>query len=376
MAHDCDEVVIGAGAIGLAVARARARAGTGADVVVLEAEGMPLLHASSRNSEVVHAGLYYTPGSWKARLCVAGRRRLYDYLADREVAHRRCGKLVVAVDAGERTALAGIADTARANGVEALGWLEGRELAERAPAVRAVAALESPTTGIFDSHGFALALLADAEAAGCTPVYHQRVTDIERRDDGVVVTTADSRDGSSTALACRRAFNCAGPGAVAVYHRCRGLGPRRSYQAGFAKGNYAAVSGPPPAPELVYPVPQAHGLGVHVTLDLAGRVRLGPDVQWVETPDDYAVDAAFAERARAAAARYWPAIAGRDVRPDYAGIRPRVARDGAWLDDFVFELDPPGAGDWRVAHCLGIESPGLTAALAIADMLSDRVASP
>jgi len=179
------------------------------------------------------------------------------------------------------------------------------------------------------------------------------------------------RDGAATRLVCRRACNCAGAGAVRLYHATRGLGPRRGYSAGFAKGNYAGVSGGPPVQGLVYPVPQAHGLGIHVTLDLAGRVRLGPDVRWVERGDDYAVDPGFPERARAAAARCWPARAERRARPDYAGVRARLARDGDWVDDFVFDLEPAGAGDWRVAHCLGIDSPGLTAALAIADMLCE-----
>jgi L-2-hydroxyglutarate oxidase LhgO len=365
MNRDCDAVVIGAGVIGIAVARALAL--DGADVVLLEPEARPLQHTSSRNSEVIHAGLYYPPGSYKALLCTTGRERLYAYLDARDLPHRRCGKLVVATDATERETLAGIMARAQANAVPDLAWLEAGELQARAPAIAGVAALHVPVTGIVDSHAFAMALLAEAETAGCSIAFGQRATAIEADPDGPAVVSKGA-DGASTRLRAGRVVNCAGHGAVALYHACRGYGPRRDIEGLYAKGNYTAVSGAPPAAELVYPVPQPHGLGVHVTFDLGDHVRLGPDVEWTDSASDLAVDPAFAERARDRARGYWPGIDARRVRPDYAGVRPKVRVDGELASDFLFVGDRTGkAAEAAVLHCLGLESPGLTAALAIGD---------
>lgn len=366
MSTDCDSLVVGGGVVGIAVARALALAGD--DVVLVEAERHPVQHTSSRNSEVIHAGLYYTPGSNKALLCTAGRERTYAYLRERGLPHRQCGKLVVATADGELERLADVERTARINGVPGLQWLDAAALARRAPGIAGVAALEVPVTGILDSHAFAMSLLADAESAGCAAAWGQRVIGIEPGAEGPLVTLADAADGERDRVACRRLVNCAGHGAVALYHACAGYGARRPLNAAWARGDYAAVSGPAPVPELIYPVPRAHGLGVHVTFDLAGHVRLGPDVAWTDRADDLDVDPAYPERARAAAARYWPAVAERSVHADYAGVRPKLRLEDEILRDFVFETDrDDDDGEWRVVHCLGIESPGLTSALAIAD---------
>lgn len=366
---DCDVAVVGGGTIGIAVARALALSGE--RVVLLERETRPLHHTSSRNSEVIHAGLYYAAGSWKARLCAPGRRILYDYLQARRLPHRRSGKLVVAVEAEELDKLAEVRAIAERNGVESIAWLDRAALAEHAPQVRAQAALHVPVSGIFDSHAYAMAMLAEAESADVAVAWRQTVIEMRAGEDGVAVDCVDRGDGDVTTLYAGRVVNCAGHGAPAVYHSTYGLGARRPYTPVYAKGNYAAVSGPAPASTLIYPLPQQYSLGIHVTLDLAGRVRLGPDLEWVECSDDYAVEADYAERARAAAARYWPAVAQRSIRPDYAGVRPKLCLDGTLLNDFVFEREP-AKGPWRVLHCLGIESPGLTCSLAIGAIVAGR----
>lgn len=369
MKPDCDDVVIGAGVVGLAVAQALACAGR--SVVLVEAERRPLQHTSSRNSEVIHAGLYYAPGSHKAILCTEGRARTYAWLRARGLPHRQCGKLVVATDDGDLERLTDIETTARANGVPDLAWLDGDALHRRAPGISGVAALEVPLTGILDSHAFGLSLLGAAESAGCMVAWGQRVTGLEPVAGGVAVTLRDVADGEVQRITGRRVVNGAGHGSVGLYHACAAWGPRRAYTAAWARGDYAAVSGAAPADMLVYPVPKTHGLGVHVTFDLAGHVRLGPDVTWTDRADDLAVDPAFVERARAAASRYWPAVTERVMRPDYAGVRPKLKLDGAILTDFAFETDCGADGEWAVLHCLGIESPGLTSALAIAARVVD-----
>jgi L-2-hydroxyglutarate oxidase LhgO len=374
MAFDCDTVVVGGGVIGIAVARALARAGD--DVVIVEREDSPLHHTSSRNSEVIHAGLYYAADSWKARLCAPGRRALYQYLGERGLPHRCTGKLVVAVAADEAPALERVRAVAARNGVERMRWLDADALQRRAPGVRGVAALHVGVTGILDSHAFATAMLAEAEAAGASVAWRYGVDAIERDSDtGVAVHCRHADDGEATTVRARRMVNCAGHGAPRLYHATHGFGARRAYAGAFAKGNYAAVSGPAPPEALIYPVPSAHSLGVHTTVDLAGRVRLGPDLEWVESSDDYSVDWSLPERARVAAARYWPAVSERRVHPDYAGVRPKLRLDGELLHDFVLERDPdPEQGPWRALHCMGIESPGLTASLALAALVAGRPA--
>lgn len=369
MTPDCDSVVIGAGVVGLAVARALACAGR--SVILVEAERRPLQHTSSRNSEVIHAGLYYAPGSHKAVLCTEGREHTYAWLRARGLPHRQCGKLVVATDDGDLERLAAIESTARANGVPGLARLDGDELRRRAPGIAGVAALEVPVTGILDSHAFGFSLLGAAESADCMVAWGQRVTGIDPVAGGAAVMLRDVADGEVQRVTTRSVINCAGHGAVDLYHACAAWGPRRAYAAAWARGDYAAVAGAAPADSLIYPVPQAHGLGVHVTFDLAGHVRLGPDVTWTDRADDLAVNPAFVERARAAASRYWPAVKERVMRPDYAGVRPKLKLDGAILTDFVFEADGEDGGEWSVLHCLGIESPGLTSALAIAERIVD-----
>lgn len=367
--YDCDVVVVGAGVVGIATARALALAGE--EVVVVEYEAGPLHHTSSRNSEVIHAGLYYGADTWKARLCAPGRRALYDYLRQRELPHRRTGKLVVAVESDELDQLAEVRAQAERNGVESMAWLDADALRRRAPHIRGVAALEVAVSGILDSHAFASAMLAEAVSQGVAFAWRHGVSAIRGDTEGVALDCVDRGDGEATTLRARRVVNCAGHGAPALYHATQGFGGRRPYAADFAKGNYAAVSGPAPPTALIYPVPGAHSLGVHTTLDLAGRIRLGPDLEWVDRFDDYSVADGYAERARAAAARYWPAVAERSVRPDYAGVRPKLRLDGLLVGDFAFEREPAD-GPWRVIHCLGIESPGLTCAIAIGALIAGR----
>jgi L-2-hydroxyglutarate oxidase LhgO len=364
---DC--VVIGAGVVGIAVAGALARAGR--EVLVLEAAESIGTGTSSRNSEVVHAGIYYPKDSLMARLCVQGKWQLYEFCREHGVDVRNCGKLIVATDAQEQGRLEGIRNAAATNGVNDLRVLTAAEARALEPALTCTAALLSPSTGILDSHAFMLALQGEAEAAGAyfafrSPVEGGRVTGggFELAVGGV----------DPMALWVRTVINAAGLHAPALAGRIVGMPAKLVPRPYYAKGNYFVVAGGAPFTRLIYPVPVPGGLGVHLTLDLAGQARFGPDVQWVDRPDDYDVDPARAQSFYAAIRRYWPGLPDAALLPGYAGIRPKIVPPEVARQDFLVQ-GPQAHGVAGLVNLFGIESPGLTAAIALADLVRDIVAS-
>ncbi|HMK86959.1 MAG TPA: NAD(P)/FAD-dependent oxidoreductase [Steroidobacteraceae bacterium] len=357
---DVHTVVVGAGVVGLAVARARAMAGH--EVVVLERERAIGTATSSRNSGVIHAGLYYSPSSLKAALCVRGKELLYEFCARRGVSHARCGKLIVASTDGETPRLGEYEALGRANGAGALDWLSPAEVVALEPEVRCVAALHSLTTGIVDVHELMSALAADIASSGGHVVLDSELARAEPIAAGFELWV---NDGYSTRLKCRELINAAGLEAPAVAARIAGLAPSTLPTARFARGRYYALRGPPPFRRLIYPVADTHSLGIHATLDLAGRVRFGPDVEWIECVD-YRFDESSSAQFAAAIRRYYPSLDASRLQPDYTGIRPKIYARGEPAADF--RIDGPAAhGLEGLVNLFGIESPGLTAALAIAE---------
>ena len=358
-----EAVVVGAGVVGLAIARELALAGR--EVIILDAEDAIGTHTSSRNSEVIHAGIYYPKGSLKARSCVAGRHLLYEYCASHGVPHRRCGKLIVATDPNQLKELENIRAKAHANGATDVEWIAKAEVARLEPELFCMGALHSPSTGIIDSHALMLAYLGDAEANGAmlalkSPLERARV----HHGFELHVTRSDP-------IRCAVLVNSAGLRAPSVAKAIDGypshLVPRELY----AKGNYYSLSKKNPFTRLIYPVPEPGGLGVHVTLDLAGQARFGPDVEWVERIN-YDVDPRRAERFYAAIRRYWPGLPDNSLSPGYAGIRPKTAGPGEPAPDF--EIQGPGKhGVPGLVQLYGIESPGLTASLALARTVCDEL---
>jgi L-2-hydroxyglutarate oxidase LhgO len=353
-----DAVVIGAGVMGLAVGRALAMAGR--EVVILEAEDAIGKHTSSRNSEVIHAGIYYPQESLKARACVEGRQRLYSYCAERGVPHRRCGKLIVATDAAQLDELEGIRQRAQANGVTDVVGVSSAQARAMEPELRCVAALHSPSTGIIDSHALMLAYLGDAERAGAMLALRSPLVRGMVRPGAIELHVA----GAEPILAAQ-VVNSAGLRAPSLARRIEGYPPALAPPELYAKGNYYTLSQRPPFSRLVYPVPEPGGLGVHVTLDLGGQARFGPDVEWVERID-YTVDPRRAERFYAAIRCYWPALPDGALEPGYAGIRPKISAEGAPAADFLVQ-GPRAHGVAGLVNLFGIESPGLTASLPLAD---------
>lgn len=353
-----DAVVIGAGLVGLAVARALATAGR--EVVILESEDAIGTHTSSRNSEVIHAGIYYPQGSLKARACVQGRQRLYAYCAERGVPHRRCGKLIVATDAAQREELEGIRQRAHANGVTDVVRVSPAQACAMEPELHCVSALHSPSTGIIDSHALMLAYLGDAERAGAMLALKSPLAKGVVRTGGIELHVA----GAEPILAAQ-VVNSAGLRAPSLARRIDGYPAELAPPELYAKGNYYSLAKRPPFSRLVYPVPEPGGLGVHVTLDLGGRVRFGPDVEWVDRID-YTVDPRRAERFYAAIWRYWPGLPDGALEPDFAGIRPKISGKDAPAADFLVQ-GPRAHGVPGLVNLFGIESPGLTASLPLAD---------
>jgi L-2-hydroxyglutarate oxidase LhgO len=358
-----DAVVVGAGVVGLAIARELALAGR--EVIILDAEDAIGTHTSSRNSEVIHAGIYYPKGSLKARSCVAGRDLLYEYCATHGVPHRRCGKLIVATNENQLKELQNIRDKAHANGVTDVDWIAKDEVARMEPELFCMGALLSPSTGIIDSHSLMLAYLGDAEAHGAmlalkSPLERARV----REGFELHVSGSDP-------IRCTVLVNSAGLRAPTVAKAIEGypshLVPRELY----AKGNYYSLNRKNPFKRLIYPVPEPGGLGVHVTLDLAGQARFGPDVEWVERIN-YDVDPRRAERFYAAIRRYWPGLPDDSLSPGYAGIRPKTAGPGEPAPDFEIQ-GPRKHGVPGLVHLYGIESPGLTASLALARVVREEL---
>ena len=364
-------MVVGAGVVGLAVARELALRGR--ETLVLEADGGIGNGTSSRNSEVIHAGIHDAPGSLKATLCVAGRRALYAYCEAHGVGHRRCGKLVVATTPAQVERLRGIEQRARGNGVEGLRWLNGAEARELEPALRGEAALLSTVTGVIDSHALMLAYLGDLENAGGGLVLRSPLVTAELRGDGFMLQVGGA---APTEIACGVLVNAAGLHAQAVARRLDGLDPQHLPEAWFAKGNYYALAGRSPFSRLIYPVPEPGGLGVHLTLDLAGQARFGPDVEWlaVDGPEaiDYTVDPARSDRFYAAIRSYWPGLKDGSLAPAYSGVRPKLHGPGEPAADFMLQ-GPETHGVPGLMNLYGIESPGLTASLAIAAEVAQRL---
>lgn len=357
---DC--VVIGAGVVGLAVARTMAMAGR--EVVVLESERAIGTGTSSRNSEVIHGGIYYPPGSRKATLCVEGKHRLYEFCASHGVEHRRCGKLIVATTDHQVAELEAIAANARASGVDDLQWLSAAEVAQREPALHTFGALLSPSTGIVDSHGLMLALQGDAENAGAMLAFEARVTGARvGRAEGIELDV--ETEGVTSTVLANTVVNSAGLQAVDIARRFDGLASEHIPPRYYAKGSYFTCAQRAPFTHLIYPVPEPGGLGVHLTLDLGGQARFGPNVQWVDEID-YTVNPSDGDGFYAAVRRYWPTLADGALQPGYAGIRPKISGPGEPAADF--RIDGPAVhGVAGLVNLFGIESPGLTASLAIAE---------
>lgn len=364
MADSIDCAVIGAGVIGLSVARALALRGV--ETVILEAESAFGTGISSRNSEVIHAGIYYSPGTLKARLCVRGNRMLYAYCARRGINHRRCGKLIVATCDGDEAILENLAATAEANGVDGLKRLDGAQAMALEPNLHCRMALLSPSTGIIDAHALMLGLLGEAEEHGAVIAYNSPVTGGDCSGGKIIVHVGGDHP---TDLACRTVINCAGLGSQAVAASLKGVPPASVPPRHLAKGNYFYVPGRPPFSHLIYPAPTNASLGMHYTMDLGGQVRFGPDLEWVDK-EDYTVDPGRAETFYDAILRYWPGLAKASLQPGYAGIRPKIQAPGEPAADFVIN-GPEVHGVKGLINLFGIESPGLTASLAIAEEVAE-----
>lgn len=358
-----DVVVVGAGVVGLAVARALA--GHGLDTLVLERHARIGEETTSRNSGVIHSGIYYPTGSLKARLCTRGRRMLYEFCLARGIAHRRCGKIIVANES-QTADLEALLGRGRDNGVEDLELLDEAEVTHLEPNVRCALGLLSPSTGIIDVHELMQGLLADLESRGGLLVLHSNVEAIASVPGGLVVVASSAHTRSE--LQCRWLINCAGLSAVDLLRQIDGYPSDRLRKAYFAKGNYFACQGIRPFKRLVYPMPNQAGLGVHATLDLDGTTRFGPDVEWVDRPV-YGVDAERASAFYDAIREYWPGIPSGCLQPAYAGVRPKLVGEGRHASDFEIE-HAADHGVPGLVNLLGIESPGLTSCLAIGELVA------
>ena len=360
MIDTVDCVVVGAGVVGLAIARRVALAEH--EVFVLEAEDRIGSHASSRNSEVIHAGIYYPPGSLKAELCVLGKAALYRYCHRKRVPCARLGKLIVATTEGEVETLRGILDNGLENGVRDLEWLGPRQIAVLEPAVEAQAAILSPSTGIVDSHALMFSLQGDLEARGGMVLLNHRVSRVVADGDGFLLFC---RGEESAVARCRRLVNAAGLWASSFARCIEGLDEDTVPETSFAIGRYYGYAQASPFRRLVYPVPIVGGLGIHATIDLAGQVRFGPDAEWIEQLD-YRFDEESKSAFVSAIGRYYPGLDASKLSPSYTGVRPKLYRPGAPPVDFVIQ-GPADHGVAGLVNLFGIESPGLTSSLAIAD---------
>lgn len=348
--------------VGLAVARALALQGR--EVMVLEAANAIGTGTSSRNSEVIHAGIYYPQGSLKAQLCVQGKQLLYDYCAQRGIGHSRCGKMIVATHESQVAQLQAIIAKAATNGVHDLVLLSREQAMAMEPQLECVAAVHSPSTGIVDSHALMLSLQGDIENAGGFLVLNTAVDQIIRAQAAIEVIASDG-----TELAANTVINAAGLNAPQVASRIKGLDAKHVPPTFWAKGNYFTLAGKSPFSRLIYPVPEAAGLGVHLTIDLGGQAKFGPDVQWVDSPDDLLVDPSRGDAFYAEVRKYWPGLKYGTLQAGYAGIRPKLQGPGQAAGDFVIQGEAvhgiPG-----LVNLFGIESPGLTSSLAIGEIVS------
>jgi len=359
MGKDIQCVVVGAGVVGLAIARELAISGL--DVLVADsAEGIGT-GASSRNSEVIHAGIYYPAGSLKASLCVTGKRMLYAYCQERHVSHRRLGKLIVATETAEHEVLQGLAQKDQANGVDDLQWLDARQAQAIEPALSCTAALLSPSSGIVDSHGLMLAYQGDAESAGAQCVFHCPFLGASVLPNGGFEVSFGGQEPMT--LTCDMLINAAGLQAPALAHRITGLDAAYIPPAYFCKGSYFNLQGKAPFNHLIYPVPQRAGLGVHLTLDLGGQAKFGPDTQWVDS-EDYHIDPTRCDGFYDAVRRYWPDLKDGTLQPGYTGIRPKISGPSDAAADFCLS-SAKTHGLTGLVNLFGIESPGLTASMAI-----------
>ncbi|MBT5051014.1 MAG: NAD(P)/FAD-dependent oxidoreductase [Rhodospirillaceae bacterium] len=359
-------VVIGGGVVGLAVARRLAMSGR--EVIVLEAAEAIGTETSSRNSEVIHAGIYYPTGSLKAEFCVAGKHALYDYCDSHGVEHRRCGKFIVATSEDQMPELERLKNVAAANGVPDLEWKSVEDIRQAEPAVFCVGALWSPSTGIIDSHGLMLAYQGDAESAGAMVAFHAPVHDGRIDDDGILLSVGGD---APMEIKADLVINSAGLHAQKVASTLKGLPAEFVPPSYYAKGNYYALMGKPPFSRPIYPVPEKAGLGVHVTVDLGGQVRFGPDVEWIDHIN-YDVDPRRADKFYDAVRKYYPDLADGAIQPAYSGIRPKIQSPDEPAKDFVIQ-GPAEHGVEALINLFGIESPGLTASLAIADHVASLV---
>ncbi len=369
MVETVDCVVVGAGVVGLAVARQLAR--DGRDVLIVEAESAMGTQISSRNSEVIHAGIYYQPGSLKARLCRRGRDLLYAFCDDYHVGYRRCGKLIVVTAPEQLDTLRELKARGEANGVEDLLPLPPQDVQALEPEIRCLGALHSPSTGIIDSHALMTALQGDAEAHGAMIAFSSKIHTVAAIPQGLLLEIAGAQD---IEIAARSVVNCAGLGAVDLACGVVGLAKTHIPEQRLAKGNYFRLAARSPFQRLIYPVPEPGGLGVHLTLDLGGLARFGPDVQWIED-FDFDVDASRAQGFYDRIREYWPGLEAGSLVPDYAGIRPKIVMDGELRTDFMI-CGEDQHGVKGLVNLFGIESPGLTSCLAIAEYVGGLAAGP
>jgi len=367
MVDRVDAIVIGAGVVGLACARRLAQAGL--ETIVIEKESRFGQGISARSSEVIHAGIYYAPGSLKARLCREGRQQLYEYCQARHIPHRKTGKWIVATQPSQGEALEALRENAALNGIDDLMQLSDAEVRRGEPALRCIGALASPSTGIVDSHALMTALLGDLEAAGGVLALRHGVAGACATKESGLEVVIDDVDHSR--IHTRILVNAAGLDAPSVAACIEGFPAENIPEHAFAKGSYFSLGGKSPFSRLIYPLPEPGGLGVHLTLDLQGQARFGPDVEWVATPD-YNVDERKREKFAESIRQYWPACDPDKLQPAYAGVRPKLGRPGAPARDFVIQ-DESTHGVAGLVNLFGIESPGLTSCLAIADEVAKRL---
>lgn len=363
-----DTVIVGAGVVGLAVARALS---ADRSVIILEQEDRIGTHLSSRNSEVVHAGLYYPPGSLKSQLCLAGNEALYRYCEETGVPFRQCGKLLVAQD-GQQQQLDALLTNATASGAKGLQRLARHQWQHQEPWLHASEVLLSARTGIVDSHALLYQLRNDAERNGALVMLRHRLLLLECESARFTLELADS-EGKALTLRSQQLIMAAGLSSIALLEKAQGFPAAVLPEQRQAKGNYFSLTGKSPTQRLVYPLPEQHGLGIHLTVDLAGQARFGPDVEWIPSslPPDYQINAGRKADFLQDIRHYWPAINPDRLQPAYAGIRPKLFQDGVALNDFLIQ-DQTSHGIAGLINLLGIESPGLTAALAIATRVAQQ----